>query len=782
MESIIVIATKENKDKILRDNSKQKKLVNLKFYTFLELKRYLFFDYDVNAIAFLVKNYGISVAVAKMYLENMYFLKDIANSKVQFLREMKQRLDEEGLLIYHEHFWDTLKKKKIIVYGFEDLTKEQKLILDKIDAFIEYSSWEEKKYVPKVYEAKNMEEEVEFGLIEIAKLLENNISINNIKVIASKEYDNLLNRYFSLYDIPYNKKNNHAFYSTMVAQEFLSNYNLYSIEENIMHLSEKYTNVSQLVKIINASVLIQDKDLRKEFIIQDLKKTKIPEVVYLNAVKITDLKDAFSDDDYVFLLGFNVNQYPVIKRDIDYLSDQVREQLGLDTTVDENNYEANFVLYKIQHIKNLVITYKLHSFSKEDYPSMLISELDLEVLPIKLDASCTYSLKYSNMKYALSLDNLYKFGSMDPNLGIYEHNLDIPYNSYDNQFKGISTHFLKKKLQSELTLSYTNLEMYQECAFRYYVSKILRLDIFLENFKTILGSIMHHVLELGIMRDIDIPVEMMKFVKEKGYILNAKEMFYLEEFSHELTDILEVIRMQHKKSKLKHYLFEQEFFVYKDLEDFNITFKGNIDKVMYETIKDKEVLAVVDYKTGNPTITLNNLDYGLNIQLPIYLYLLKRSDRFKNSLIAGFYIQKILTKKEPIQFKKSLHELLKNRLRLQGFTNSDEELMGILDEDYQKGEILANVQFKKDGLLSSKAKVLSNEEMDELISKVDKIIDGVIQKILDANFVINPKVINGKNIACTYCKFRDLCYRRKKNEVELGGEIRELDERAAVSN
>ena len=339
---------------------------------------------------------------------------------------------------------------------------------------------------------------------------------------------------------------------------------------------------------------------------------------------------------------------------------------------------------------------------------------------------------------------------MDPNLGIYEHNLDIPYNSYDNQFKGISVHFLKKKLQGELTLSYTNLEMYQECAFRYYVSKILRLDIFLENFKTILGSIMHHVLELGIMRDIDIPVEMMKFVKEKGYILNAKEMFYLEEFSHELTDILEIIRMQHKKSKLKHYLFEQEFFVYKDLEDFNITFKGNIDKVMYETIKDKEVLAVVDYKTGNPTITLNNLDYGLNIQLPIYLYLLKRSDRFKNSLIAGFYIQKILAKKEPIQFKKSLHEL--------------------------------NVQFKKDGLLSSKAKVLSNEEMDELISKVDKIIDGVIKKILDANFVINPKVINGKNIACTYCKFRDLCYKRKKNEVELGGENNELDERATVSN
>lgn len=782
MESIIIISTKENKEKILKENSKQKKLVNLKFYTFLELKKYLFFDYDVNTIAFLAKNYQVSVAVAKMYLENMYFLKDIKNSKVQFLQEMKQQLDEEGLLIYHDHFLDTLKGKKIIVYGFEDLTKEQKLILDKIDASKEYASLDEKKYIPKVYEASNMEEEVEFVLKEIAKLLEKNISINNIKVIASSEYENLLNRYFSLYDIPYNKKNHHAFYSTMIAQEFLANYDLYSIEENIMHLSEKYTNVSSLVRIINDSVFIQDKDMRKKFIIDDLKREKIPEVVYLNAVEITDLKDSFGDDDYVFLLGFNVNQYPVIKRDIDYLSDPIKEQLGLDTTVDWNNYETKFILYKIQHIKNLVITYKLHSFSKDAYPSMLISELNLEALPVKINDFITYSLEYSNLKYAKSLDNLYKFSAIDANLGMYEHNLDIPYKSYDNQFKGIRPDFLKKKLRGELTLSYTNLEMYQECAFRYYVSKVLRLDIFLENFKTILGSIMHHVLELGIVQDIDIPVEMMKFVKEQGYVLNAKEMFYLEEFRHELTDILGVIRMQQAKSKLKHYLFEQEFFVYKDREDFNITFKGNIDKVMYETIKNKEVLAVVDYKTGNTNITLNNLKYGLNIQLPIYLYLLKRSERFQNSLIAGFYIQKILAKKEPIQFKKSYAELLQNRLRLQGFTNSDEALMEILDEDYQNGEILANVQFKKDGSLSSKSKVLSNDEMDELISKVDTIIDEVIKKILDAEFMINPKVINGKNIACTYCKFRDLCYKRKKNEVELGGENDELDEGTTVSN
>ena len=32
------------------------------------------------------------------------------------------------------------------------------------------------------------------------------------------------------------------------------------------------------------------------------------------------------------------------------------------------------------------------------------------------------------------------------------------------------------------------------------------------------------------------------------------------------------------------------------------------------------------------------------------------------------------------------------------------------------------------------------------------------------------QIVEGKNVACTYCKFRDLCYKRKQNEVVLGGD------------
>ena len=62
-------------------------------------------------------------------------------------------------------------------------------------------------------------------------------------------------------------------------------------------------------------------------------------------------------------------------------------------------------------------------------------------------------------------------------------------------------------------------------------------------------------------------------------------------------------------------------------------------------------------------------------------------------------------------------------------------------------------------------KVLSNEKMDEIYHKVDEQIDKVINNIENSNFDINPKNYNGKNISCTYCKFKDICYKSIKDEV-----------------
>ena len=108
--------------------------------------------------------------------------------------------------------------------------------------------------------------------------------------------------------------------------------------------------------------------------------------------------------------------------------------------------------------------------------------------------------------------------------------------------------------------------------------------------------------------------------------------------------------------------------------------------------------------------------------------------------------------------------------------------MELIDDEYQDSKIIQNLKFKKDGTISSTSKVLSNKEMDEVLDQVDLIIDDTIQSILKGEFSINPKVINGKNVACTYCKFKDLCFRKKKDEVVLGGDSDEVDEGTVACN
>ena len=74
---------------------------------------------------------------------------------------------------------------------------------------------------------------------------------------------------------------------------------------------------------------------------------------------------------------------------------------------------------------------------------------------------------------------------------------------------------------------------------------------------------------------------------------------------------------------------------------------------------------------------------------------------------------------------------------------------------------------KRDGEFSSYSKVLSSEEINNLINITDQKIEEAISSICNAKFDINPKVDNDKNIGCLYCKYKDICFFEKKNEVKI---------------
>lgn len=768
----IYITNEANKMRLLIVLSKEKRFNNNKFYSFRKLKKKLIFDYNNKTIEYVMNKYNVNINIAKIYLENLYFLKDLEDNKVKFLNALKKDLDENNLLIYNKEFRKYLENKDITVYNKSKLSKEEKRILEGLNIRIENNL--NNNYEPSIYEAENIEEEVEYVIRSIKELLCKNVDINNIKIIASKEYNKYLDYFCDLFGLPINIASDNTFYGTKIASKFLELYDNYEIDEIIDKLSDE-ENINDLITIVNKSVLVDDKYARKEFIINDLKTSKVKGVLYKNAIEIGSLDDYYSSDDYVYLIGCNRGIFPKVYNDDNFLSDKILDELDLDTSVEKNKLENKKNFEFIRNIPNLVITYNLFDGEKVKYPSNIIEELKVDVKKIEIDRRISYSKSLSNLSYAKDLDNLYKYNDEGKYLKMYQKNVNIPYKEYNNTYFKVDKALLKDSLESGITLSYTSLEMYNECSFKYFLNSIMKLNIFENTFKIVVGKIVHHILEIGLDKKIDIDLEISNFIKDLDFSFGPKELFYLHKITKEIEFLLDYLEEQKKHSKLNEYLFEEEISIDKSYDGIDITFKGVIDKVMMTKYNDKEVIAVIDYKTGDKNIKLDTLEYGINIQLPIYLYLLKKSSRFKNSVIAGFYIEKVLNNCLNIDKNKSLETLKKENLRLQGYTNSNETIISLLDDNYLDSKMIKGLRFKNDGSFYSTSKVLSNEEMDKLIIVVDEIIDKVIKSIVNGDYEINPKVIKGKNIACEYCKFKDICYVTKEQELVLGGEEDELN-------
>ena len=147
------------------------------------------------------------------------------------------------------------------------------------------------------------------------------------------------------------------------------------------------------------------------------------------------------------------------------------------------------------------------------------------------------------------------------------------------------------------------------------------------------------------------------------------------------------------------------------------------------------------------------------MQLPVYIYLLKNLKELHNVKVGGFYLQKVLhseTNKE---------EKVK-AMRLQGYSNSDLNILEKVDSSYNDSKMIKSMKTTSNGF-SHYTKVITDEEIDELSSKVENKIIEASDKVINAVFEINPKELKDKNIGCTYCKYKDICYMTHKDIKKL---------------
>ncbi len=726
--SIIIIPNNKKNDLIKQLNQQ---LLNIKIMSMEELIKKFTFDYNEKTIFELMTQENINYDIAENYIKNIYYIenKNYHNPKLNKLVEIKNYLQKQNLLIYDSLFKNYIKNKKIYIL-YDYITKYENQILNEINQITEVKKLEinYQNYTPVIHEFATINEEVNFVAYNICALIDKGIDINKIKLVnVSKEYYHEIKKTFKFYNIPINIEKKRI-YGTKIINDFIKNYQedindtLKYIQQNYNLNNEQNLEIyNQLINILNEYSWCSNYIEIKELIINKL-KTKTITPLNNNAIEITNLENI--TDEYTFILNFNQGNMPKIYKDEDYIDDLTKQKLNLETAIEKNIIEKEKTIKQIKNIKNCTITYKLKTPFASFYPSSIIEELNTDVIKKHEISNISYSEINDQITLTKKLDNLIKYGIKDDTLETLYANYQIPYLTYNNQYTKINKDALNNYLNDKLLLSYSSMDNYYHCAFKYYINNILKLNPYEETFATKIGTLFHTTLEQTLKNNDDYKKYWDQLVSSLQ--LTNKEKFFIDLLEETIQEDIKTIREQLKYCQLKETKYEEKIYV----NNAKVTFMGIIDKLMYQPLEDKTVVALIDYKTGNTSIDLNRTYYGLSLQLPTYLYLASNSN-LKNIKIAGFYIQNIIPKRDEEN----------DALKLKGFSTTDKEILKQFDNAYENSNMIKGMRTKTDGEFYSYTKVLTNQQMDNLINLVDQKIKDASTNILNAEFNINPKQI-----------------------------------------
>ena len=762
LDHSLIICTDSYKKAILDEFYRMKRICDVKFINKAEyLKKYCF-DHDISALKYLKDEYGLSISNAREIMENLRFVEDkeYHNEKLDLLVKYKRELDEKGLLIYDPLFRNALKERKLIVSGYGELLKEEERLFEgEIMPF----AYEEKKY--RIAHFNDIEEEVAYLYDGIDDLLEEGVDIAHIHVLGySRDYESYFKRFNAYYGFTVEVRNDDPLLSSKAANDLLKMIDTKDRKKIYESLKDQDDPVSRkLIGLINAYPEYDLKQIR-DFLIDDLKHMKIDSDAYVNVVKCDEFFDRFEDGDHVFLIGFS-DAVPALKRDTDYITDSIADLVNVSKTEEKNALIRKNARAYLSMIDDLRISYCEKSPFRQYEISNLFGSDEYELIE---GDDGIHARDYDHLRYGQYLDQFCRYNTVDEKLkDLYQVFMDEDHLSYSNRFSGLNDEQLDGI--GKVTLSFSSMDRFYRCAFAYYIENILSLNEYEDTFYTLAGTLCHEVLkDLYMKKDFDFEQSweknLKKLNKKGSAFADEKELHFISKIKEELKQDVDIIRKQRSMTGFEKIVCENGFRV--DLSD-QVAFKGYIDKLMYHEEKDGAYVSVVDYKTGNSIrIQKKLMPYGLGLQLPSYMYLLKNDPGFSKPIFfCGFYLQHLICGDLNYDEDKDREQIKEESMKLEGFTSDDTDRLRYNDRSIENNnsKMIKGLRFKNDGSFYGSAPVLSDGEMQGMIDNVDEKIREASKRILEGDYQIDPKQIDGKNVSCEYCPYNVLCYKRSSD-------------------
>ena len=366
---------------------------------------------------------------------------------------------------------------------------------------------------------------------------------------------------------------------------------------------------------------------------------------------------------------------------------------------------------------------------------------------------------------------------------VYEKGRDLLERNYDP----LSPSAVRALYGDPIVTSPSRIEKYHSCRFAFFLEYGLGVREFREAELSAVeeGEFIHFVFEkLG--RHVAERGGFSRFSEEEIRELTGRfsDEFYLSVFGtgEFLTKRIEylfkrlrsdaeklAVRMygELKESRFVPYVFEKGFGG-KEGEPIRYSFPegglavtGRIDRADRWETPEGPWIRVVDYKTGSRDFTFGDLYYGLNAQLPLYLFELLREE--PGAKPAGFFY--LPSKNEfptlpPDAGEEEIRQEKAKLLRYKGLSVRDPAIWEAMDPGYlgPEGKLPLTVVKARDGERSVRAD--SNAVDVDGLFAIRRHMEKTLRKMngeLRKGRVDADPCLLGANDACAYCSFRPVC-------------------------
>ena len=528
----------------------------------------------------------------------------------------------------------------------------------------------------------------------------------------------------------------------------------------------------------------------------------------------------------LFIVGVNDGILPAANKDEGILSDRDRDLLKengieLSSSTRAKVFEEQYMVYTALTLASdyLMISYPMADFEGKSLRASIVIPRLKRIFPKLIEESDLFNLKERLDKYSKVTAPIPTFNELILALRRNYENEDVEdywkdvycwykdkeefYNKSGNILEGLKysndgevvAREKLKKLYSikdgRLLFSVSRLENYAECPFSYFIKYGLKArDRKVYEFSAPdLGSFMHEILdeftnkvkreriswsELNSERCRSIVSDLIekKPIEDSNSILNSskKYKYFTNRFKRVIAKSVSVLAEQMRKGQFEIFSNEFQFGNLRDGAPIKLELPsgeevyltGRIDRIDSLDLHGNTYIRVIDYKSGSKKFDLNELYYGLQIQLLVYLdAILKNSEYILHTqampgAILYFKIDDPIIKSKSELQDEEIRKQVLDKLKMNGLLLKDAELVKAMDNDMETYSLVIPATFKKDGDFSSNSSVITEEQFNILREYVDFKMIELCEDMLSGKIRIEP-CKNQRTSYCDYCDYSAIC-------------------------